>query len=48
MYVDADSDGFGDESQWVEVCELTAGYVLVGGDCDDINTDANPDAIRGV
>lgn len=46
VYVDADSDGFGDESQWVEVCELTAGYVLVGGDCDDINTNANPDAIE--
>ena len=38
VYVDADQDGFGDDSQFVEVCELTAGYATIGGDCDDIDS----------
>ena len=42
VYVDADQDGYGDDAFFVEVCELTAGYTLVGGDCDDIDSYAFP------
>ena len=42
VYVDADLDGYGDDSQFVEVCELIPGYR--GGDCDDIDSRQ----IRGV
>ena len=42
VYVDADQDGYGDDAQFVEVCELTPGYTLIGGDCDDIDSLAFP------
>ena len=34
--MDADLDGYGDDSQFVEVCELIPGYAT-WGDCDDID-----------
>ena len=44
VFVDADNDGFGDESALVEVCTVEDGYSLYGGDCDDIDSSVNPDA----
>ena len=41
-YIDADLDGFGDDTFFVEICELTPGYTLIGGDCDDIDSLAFP------
>ncbi len=43
-FVDADNDGFGDAASLVEVCTLEAGYILTGGDCDDIDSSIHPDA----
>lgn len=44
FYVDADGDGYGDSNQPVESCVDTApaGYVAVGGDCNDRNPAINP------
>lgn len=42
-YVDADGDGLGDPSGFVEVCVGTPGYVTVGGDCDDTDPLRNED-----
>ncbi len=46
FYMDADSDGFGDDNTTADVCALTApaGYVAIGGDCDDTNAAINPGA----
>jgi hypothetical protein len=43
-YPDADGDGFGDEAASTEVCEPAAGFVLVGGDCDDTEATTAPGA----
>ena len=44
-YADADADGFGDSSTAESFCDDPgSGYVLEGGDCDDDEPDANPDA----
>ena len=40
-FVDADLDGFGDETI-VEACELTEGLTTQGGDCDDAASQVNP------
>ena len=45
-YLDADGDGFGDESSPVLVCEAIGDYTLIGGDCDDIDSSINPFAIE--
>jgi hypothetical protein len=42
--IDEDGDGFGDELQKAESCEEPANAVDVGGDCDDANPAAYPDA----
>ena len=42
VYVDADGDGYGDENSLIEVCELGQGYTLIGGDCDDIDSNVHP------
>ena len=34
-FIDADEDGYGDEENTVEDCELSTGITLFGGDCDD-------------
>ena len=42
MYVDADEDGYGDDSMVSESCSLLDGYSLTGGDCDDRNELVSP------
>lgn len=39
-YQDQDGDGFGDSAVAVAACELPAGYVAIGGDCDDLDSAA--------
>ena len=34
-YLDADGDGYGDESDTVTACDAPSGYAGVAGDCDD-------------
>lgn len=41
FYVDADLDGYGDNST-IEACELTEGLSTTGGDCDDAASQINP------
>ena len=41
-YIDEDGDGFGDDSNTVEACQLRNGLSSVGGDCDDSDIDINP------
>lgn len=45
-FVDADSDGFGDDAQPVEVCEIGKGVSVEGGDCDDADPDVFPGALE--
>ena len=41
VFLDADGDGFGAESQGL-ACHPGAGEVLQGGDCDDVDVDVRP------
>jgi hypothetical protein len=41
-YLDADGDGFGDNSTAIAACTAPFGYVSIGNDCDDDNMDVNP------
>ncbi len=43
-YLDADTDGYGDSATGVTNCGAPAGYVSVGGDCDDTDDTAYPSA----
>ncbi len=43
-YKDKDEDGFGNSAVSLEDCEQPEGYVLSDADCDDNNSDINPDA----
>lgn len=43
FHLDADRDGWGDESTAVASC-TTAGDITQGGDCDDADPDVHPDA----
>ncbi len=45
-YEDKDGDGFGDDSQVQEACAEPQGYTDRSGDCDDLETYANPFAIE--
>ena len=45
-YVDADSDGYGDDTSTETACEPSAGMVDVGGDCDDRDADVNPGEVE--
>jgi len=43
-YTDSDLDGYGEEASAVDACEQPTGSTRVGGDCDDVNADINPEA----
>ncbi|MFT6161264.1 MAG: hypothetical protein ACJARS_004962 [bacterium] len=43
-YADTDDDGYGDPEDSVLTCDVPDGYVQINLDCDDTNTDINPDA----
>ena len=43
-YLDADGDGYGDETTPVTACTPPLGYVADSTDCDDHNPSANPSA----
>ena len=45
-FADADSDGFGDVSNFTTSCTQPSGYVTDAEDCDDADYDVNPDAIE--
>ena len=41
-YIDADGDGYGDPATAVESCNMEAGYIPQGGDCDDTDDETHP------
>lgn len=41
---DADGDGYGATSSWVDACEPPGAYVAVVGDCDDAAASVHPNA----
>ena len=43
-FVDADGDGYGDPSTLINDCVAPQGYILEGGDCDDMNALVSPGA----
>jgi hypothetical protein len=43
-WADSDGDGFGDGDTRTDTCAVPAGWVEVGGDCDDANSAIHPDA----
>jgi len=45
-YPDVDGDGFGDSRRTVRACEAPPNHVTIGGDCDDLNPNVNPDAVE--
>ena len=46
-YVDADGDGWGQDGSETVACEPESGTADQGGDCDDDDPDAHPDALPG-
>jgi hypothetical protein len=46
IFIDADGDGYGVTDSRVESCDVPAGYVTVGGDCDDSDRAYNPGALE--
>lgn len=44
VFFDADGDGFGDDELATEACDLPAGHVREGGDCDDLDESIFPGA----
>lgn len=45
-YSDADNDGFGDANNIIDSCAQPAGYITDSTDCDDSNTNVNPNALE--
>ena len=43
-YADTDSDSFGDPNSTTTACDQPSGYLADDQDCDDTNTNINPDA----
>ncbi len=41
-YLDADTDGYGDDGGVRAACSIPSGYAALGGDCDDGDSDVNP------
>ncbi|GAB5548913.1 MAG: hypothetical protein SangKO_086730 [Sandaracinaceae bacterium] len=46
-YRDMDGDGYGDSSMTLRRCSPAAGWVLVGGDCDDSTAARSPGNMEG-
>jgi hypothetical protein len=46
FYMDADSDGYGDEASTVEDCEAPSGAVSDSSDCDDGDAEIHPGAVE--
>jgi hypothetical protein len=44
FFADVDGDGYGDENNTIEICDLPEGYVESAYDCDDTRADVNPTA----
>ena len=44
FYADIDGDGYGDENNTIEICDMPEGYVASAYDCDDSRDDVNPSA----
>ena len=44
FYADTDQDGFGDEGNTAEACEVPSGYASVGNDCNDEDAESYPGA----
>ena len=42
--MDDDGDGFGDDAETIDSCDVREGYVAIGNDCDDSNADVFPSA----
>ena len=42
FYLDSDGDGFGNENEIVEGCDLSIGLSSVSGDCDDTDPTVSP------
>ena len=45
-YADADSDGYGEESDVLAACEQPEGYASFDGDCDDADAAYNPGVLE--
>lgn len=43
-YLDADGDGWGDDTRAVQACDPGADYAAQGGDCDDLDDTVSPGA----
>ena len=41
-YLDQDGDGYGEDQTLLYACTPPSGYVVIGGDCDDLTIEANP------
>lgn len=46
VYLDADGDTYGDESQSMTACDVPEGYVTEAGDCDDADDTLNPSQVE--
>ncbi len=44
LYLDNDGDGYGATSGAISACDLVAGYITTGGDCNDNNVNIQPGA----
>jgi large repetitive protein len=46
FYVDSDGDGFGNEEEEQEACDLSIGLSAVGGDCNDSDASISPASVE--
>ena len=44
FYLDNDGDGYGAISSVQSACDVISGYMMVGGDCNDVNVNIHPGA----
>jgi hypothetical protein len=42
FYLDNDGDGYGSTTNFISACDVVAGYITQGGDCNDNSVNANP------